>query len=230
MNTKLFDKISVSGNLNLDPYAVDAEGKRHNVFNLVQEGGFNLFRLTNASASMSWNISGNSKGSGIDGHSGAKASQQSTGNSPLAAPVSDYTRVYYHPITNEYIPGGWVYYLNPNLDWSLGLSYSYSYSKSYQYANNELNKKHSHTQTLGINGQLRLTKDLNLSVNTGLDMMKMRLTTTQLNATYDLHCFQISVQWIPSGQWSSWSFRIQANAAALADLLQFKKNSSYWDN
>jgi hypothetical protein len=38
------------------------------------------------------------------------------------------------------------------------------------------------------------------------------------------------VSWIPTGQWESWSFRIQAKAAALADLLKFKKSSSYWDN
>ena len=58
----------------------------------------------------------------------------------------------------------------------------------------------------------------------------MRLTTTQFSATYDLHCFNISVSWVPTGTWQSYSFRIQANAAALADLLRFKKSSSFWDN
>jgi hypothetical protein len=58
----------------------------------------------------------------------------------------------------------------------------------------------------------------------------MKLTTTQLSATYDLHCFSISVSWVPTGQWQSWSFRIAAKASALADLLQFKKASSFWDN
>ena len=60
-------------------------------------------------------------------------------------------------------------------------------------------------------------------------MMAMKLTTTQLSATYDLHCFNISMSWVPTGNWQSWSFRIAANAAALSDLLKFKKTKGYWD-
>ena len=58
----------------------------------------------------------------------------------------------------------------------------------------------------------------------------MQLTTTQISATYDLHCFNISVSWVPTGTWKSYSFCIAANAAQLADLLKFRKSSSYWDN
>jgi hypothetical protein len=85
-------------------------------------------------------------------------------------------------------------------------------------------------QTLGVSAQVRITKTLNVNVNTGLDLTKFALSTTQLSATYDLHCFQISISWVPTGQWQSWSFRINAKASALADLLKFKKGSSYWDN
>jgi hypothetical protein len=133
-------------------------------------------------------------------------------------------------MTGEYIPGGWVYYMNPNIPWSVNLNYNYSYSRSYQYANEQLHVKNNHMMTVGIAAQVRLTSALNASLNTGIDVMKMKLTTTQLSATYDLHCFAISVSWVPNGQWESWSFRINAKASALADLLQFKKNASYWDN
>jgi hypothetical protein len=84
--------------------------------------------------------------------------------------------------------------------------------------------------TIGLGGQVKLTDAFNININSGIDLMKMKLTTTQLSATYDLHCFAISVSWVPNGQWESWSFRINAKASALADLLQFKKNASYWDN
>ena len=60
--------------------------------------------------------------------------------------------------------------------------------------------------------------------------MAMKMTTTQLTATYDMHCFNIQVTWIPSGQWEQWSFKIAANASTLADILRFKKSTSYWDN
>ena len=60
--------------------------------------------------------------------------------------------------------------------------------------------------------------------------MAMKMTTTQISATYDLHCFNIAVSWVPAGQWKSYSFRIAANASALADLLRFTKSDSYMDN
>jgi outer membrane protein assembly factor BamA len=132
-------------------------------------------------------------------------------------------------VTGEYIPGGWVYYLDPEIPWSLNFNFSYSYNRQYQHANDRLMTKHNHNMTLGASAQLRLTKDLNFNLNTGFDLTKMKMTTTQLSGTYDLHCFTISISWIPNGQWESWSFSIRAKSSALADLLQYKKNASYWD-
>ena len=70
---------------------------------------------------------------------------------------------------------------------------------------------------------------MSMNVSSGFDIMAMKLTTTQLSFTYDLHCFNISVSYVPTGLWQSWSFRIAANAAALSDLLRFRKSTSYWD-
>ena len=68
-----------------------------------------------------------------------------------------------------------------------------------------------------------------MNFNTGFDLTKLKMSTTQVSATYDLHCFTMSVSWVPNGQWESWSFRFAAKASALADILKFKKTSSYWD-
>lgn len=231
MNTTVFGKMGLSANATLDPYAVNDHGIRINKFNIAQEGGFKLARLTNASASVSYTFSGEGKsrlGSNYKQNSDSKIPDVTKKTETSQAPM--YQKMYYHPVTGEYIPGGWVYYMDPNIPWSINLNYSYTYGRSYQYANNQLQVKHSHMQTLGISGQLKLTPQLNFSLNTGVDLSKFKLTTTQLSASYDLHCFLISVSWIPNGQWESWSFRINAKASALADLLQFKKNASYWDN
>ncbi|MBQ9398198.1 MAG: LPS-assembly protein LptD [Bacteroidales bacterium] len=222
-STTIFGKLGLNGNLSLDPYAVNEQGRRINQLNVIKTG--RPFRLTSASASLSYSINGEGKYKGNDGH--GDRSQGAQGNSQNAG--SDYARVYYHPITGEYIPGGWVYYLNPNIPWSLSFNYNYSYSRSYQFANQQLQTKHSHIQTLSMSGQLRLTKAMNFNINTGFDLTKMELSTTQISATYDLHCFAISVSWVPTGQWESWSFRIAAKASALSDILQFKKSASYWD-
>ena len=222
-STTIFGKLGLNGNVTLDPYAINERGVRYNKLNVIATG--RPFRMTNASASLSYSINGDGKYAGNDGHGG----EGSTSVAGSHSEGSDYARIYHHPITGEYIPGGWVYYLNPNIPWSLSFNYSYSYSRSYQYANEQLQTKHNHIQTIGISGQLRLTKAMNFNVNTGFDLTKMQLSTTQISATYDLHCFAISVSWVPTGQWESWSFRIAAKASALSDILQLKKSASYWD-
>jgi hypothetical protein len=222
-STNLFNKINLSGNLNFDPYAIDERGRKINRYNIVATGI--PARLTNASLSASLPLNG--KGS-IDGNDGRRSGDGKGGGGD----ANSYQRIYYHPITGEYIPGGYVYYMNPNAPWSLNFSYSFSYSKSYSYqsATQELVENKRFTQTLNMSGNIKLTPRMSIQATSGFDVMAVRFTTTQISATYDLHCFNIAVSWVPMGMYKSYSFRIAANASALADLLRFKKSDSYMDN
>ena len=220
MNTSIFGKLGISGNMNFDPYAMEVQENkvvRVNKFAITQGQG--LARLNSATLSLSYSLSGEGK---INGNDGTK---QAGGN-----PADHYTRIYYHPITGEYIPGGYLYYMNPNVPWSVNFNYSFNYRPTFQYANEQMTKVKNYTQTLGMSGNIKLTPRLSMQMSTNFDIMALQMGATQLSATYDLHCFNINVSWVPTGKWQSWSFRIQANAAALADLLRFKKSSSYYDN
>ena len=229
-STTIFGKLGVNGNMSLNPYAINEKGQVINTFNIVKTG--RPARITNAGASLSYSISGGGHYKGNDGHGGGSDTghegQGHEGHSHGGN--SDYAFIYYHPVTGEYIPGGWCYYMNPNIPWSLRIGYNYSFSRSYQYSNERLQVKDNHTQTVSLSGNLRLTKALDMNFNTGFDLTKMKMSTTQVSATYDLHCFTMSISWVPNGQWESWSFRFAAKASALADILKFKKASSYWDN
>ncbi len=220
MNTSIFGKLGISGNMNFDPYAMEVQDKRVvrvNKFAITQGQG--LLRLNTATVSLSYSLSGEGKINGNDGNT------QAGGN-----PADHYTRIYYHPVTGEYIPGGYLYYMNPNVPWSVNFNYSFNYRPTYQYANEQMTKVSNFTQTLGVNGNVKITPRLSMQMSTNFDLMAMEMSATQISATYDLHCFNINFSWVPTGKWQSWSFRIQANAAALADLLRFKKSSSYMDN
>ena len=221
-STNLFNKVNLSGNLNFDPYAINERGQKINKFNLVATGI--PLRLTNASLSASISFSGKGTINGNDGRKSGEGSSSGSGD------ANSYRRIYYHPITGEYIPGGYVYYMNPNSPWSVNFSYSFSYAKTYQYSNNQLLENKRFTQTINASGNIKPTPRLSIQASSGFDVMAMRITTTQISATYDLHCFNIAVSWVPTGQWKSYSFRIAANASALSDLLRFKKSSSYMDN
>lgn len=217
MSTSLFGKLNLSASAAFDPYACDENGRQFNKFAIANGQG--LLRFTTANASLSYSISGKGAINGNDGRNG------SSGGSGSSGAADYYQRVYYHPVTGEYIPGGWLYYTNPNVPWSLNFSYSINYSKSYSK-----NSVDNLMQTLSLSGNIKLTPRLSINMNSGVDLKAMRLTTTQISATYDLHCFHIAVSWVPTGTWQSYSFQISANAAALADLLKFKKSSSFWDN
>lgn len=222
MSTSIFGKLGINGNMNFDPYAINERGQRVNKYNLLETGV--PLRLTNVSTSVSYSLSG--KGT-VKGNDGSKSSGGDGGGS--GNPADYYRRIYYHPLTGEYIPGGWLYYTNPNVPWSLNFNYSFSMSRSYSYANNQLSKKDNYTQTLGVQGNIQLTPKMSVQAQSGWDFTAMKMTTTQFSFRYDLHCFNISVSWVPSGMYQSYSFLISANAAALADLLRFKKSTSYWD-
>lgn len=227
MSTSLFNKISISSSASFDPYAIGPTGSRISKFAITRGQG--LLRLNNVSASASYSISGDGT---IKGNDGAKDpnNRSNEGGSVINGAASYYQRYFYHPVTGEFIPGGWLYYTNPNVPWSLSLSYSFSLNRQYKMEEGVLTPKNNITQTLQANGNIRLTPRLNINASTGFDLQAMKITTTQFSFTYDLHCFNISVSWVPTGNWASYQFRIAANAAALADLLQLKKSSSYWDN
>ena len=227
MSTSVFGKLSLSASASFDPYALDEKGRRYNRYSISANGWKHPLRFNTASASMSYSISG--KGA-INGNDGSKTPGASSSPEPQSSGAADfYRRIYYHPVTGEFIPGGWLFYTNPDVPWSMNFNYSLSLSRSWQYSNSQLIKNDRITQTLGVSGNIKLTPRMSLNATSGFDMSAMKITTTQLSASYDLHCFNIAVSWVPTGTWQSWNFKIAANAAALSDLLRFRKSTSYWD-
>lgn len=227
MSTSLFNKVSINASASFDPYAVDERGRKYNRFAVA--AGQGLLRFTNVSASLSYSISGKGE---VKGDDGRHHPDIEGGSDVTQGAASYYQRMYYHPVTGEYIPGGWLYYTNPNVPWSVNFSANFALTRSYNYDSKlEVLKTNNRiTATLNMSGNIKLTPRLSINATSGFDFTSMKLTTTQVSAQYDLHCFNIAVQWVPLGTYKSYSFRIAANASALADLLRFKKSNSYWDN
>ena len=229
MSTTLFNKVSLSGSASFDPYAISDRGTRINKFAITQGQG--LLRLNSFSVSASYSLTGKGEIHGNDGRSDVSDSNGSNGSQGNTSSTY-YKRIYYHPETGEFIPGGWLYYTNPNVPWSLNFSGSFSFVSGYRYdsTENKLLRNNNIMATLNMSGNIKLTPKMSINASSGFDFVAMKMTTTQLSATYDLHCFNIAVSWVPMGTWKSYSFRISANAASLSDLLRFKKSDSYWDN
>ena len=84
-------------------------------------------------------------------------------------------------------------------------------------------------QTLSYSGSVNLTPKWGITLTGGFDFETGKLTTGVFTLTRDLHCWQMSFSWVPTGARKSWQFNISVKAAALQDL-KYDKHSSYLDN
>ena len=218
-STVLFNKVNLQGSTSFDLYAIGKEGR---INRFCAQEGQGLARMTNFSMNVSYSISGKGKLNGYDG----------TGQNGRGSTASDYYEsVFYHPVTGEFIPGGWLYYSNPNAPWSLSFSGHFMDTPTYRYnkEREQIERKDIFSATINMNGNLKLTPKMSIYFSSGYDFIQKELTNTNFSATYDLHCFNIAVSWIPVGRYKSYSFRIAANASALADLLRFKRSESKFE-
>jgi hypothetical protein len=206
--TTLFENFGINFNATFDPYQVNENGTRINKF-LIKEG--KLARLTNASFSFGYSF--NSKG----GNQGAMNDINSA--NPTPPEYSDFfNQNNIDANTQRQLTST---YYEFSIPWNFGFNYSFTYS------NNGRTK--DVTQTLGFNGSITLSEKWGFSFNAGYDFEMKKITPGTFSLTRDLHCWQMSFQWVPIGFRQSWSFNIGVKSALLQDL-KYDKRSSYYDN
>ena len=76
----------------------------------------------------------------------------------------------------------------------------------------------SYTHNINASGNLKLSKNWQVTFNTGYDFQAKEVTQTSMTITRDLHCFTMSASLSPFGRWKYYNFKINANASILQDL------------
>jgi hypothetical protein len=71
---------------------------------------------------------------------------------------------------------------------------------------------------------MSLTKKWKIGVKSGYDFESKQLTLTTVNISRDLHCWQMTFEWIPFGYYSRYMFTINAVAPILRDLKYTKQS------
>ena len=120
-------------------------------------------------------------------------------------------------------------YVDWSTKWALSLSYNLTLSNNPSYINYILNDNRKVIQTLGVNGNINLTPNWKVSVQSGWDFELKKLSYTSLTIYRDLHCWEMRFNWIPLGTYKSWNFTINVKASALQDL-KLTKKKDYRDN
>jgi lipopolysaccharide assembly outer membrane protein LptD (OstA) len=211
--TSLFDgkvNINFSGGFSL--YALDANGKKYNKFELNNSGKLARFTRGNVGIDFSLNSKkeGQNSSSGRGGLRGAPGSEIPLGTAPDGSNFGESLGTQYG-----------MDYVDFSVPWNVRFSYNLSYSKPALQS--------SLVQTLSFSGSVNLTPKWKIGFSSGYDFKNRKLTTTSLNFYRDLHCWEMRLTVIPIGYYKSFSFTINVKSSLLHDL-KFTKRDHYLDN
>ena len=110
-------------------------------------------------------------------------------------------------------------YIDFDIPWNINVNYTFRYNKPIFEENI--------TQSLGFNGNIKLTEKWKIGFRSGYDFIEKNLTHTSLDIYRDLHCWEMLFKWIPFGYHQSYNFTIRVKASTLQDLKWEKKKDWY---
>lgn len=207
LNGKMDARVSAS----FDPYQLDSLGIRINRLEVTDFfKSHRIARLKNAQLSV---------GLRLQSAAGKKSSQQQSGQNGLVA--QDASAIPTERTDAYELDNFSSEQVDFSIPWSFRLDYSFSYSKPAY--------KSSIVQSLRVSGDFSLTPKWKIGMNTGYDFVSRKMTMTNINIHRDLHCWEMSINFIPFGQRKSYSFNINVKSSILRDL-KYNKSRSWYDN
>ncbi len=81
------------------------------------------------------------------------------------------------------------------------------------------------TQSVNVSGDVGITKKMKLGVNTNYDFVAQKISYTQIDLYYDLHCWEFKTSVIPFGLRKSYTITLNVKASILQDLRLQRKRS-----
>lgn len=200
--TNIGTLLNISGSSSFNLYKFEPDpldpriGRRVNKF-LVKETG-QLAQLTNFNISLSTSLSGEKK--------------QSTAGPILSAEdslrrQSGIRQLYDDPTPDFSIP------------WRLDLSYNFSQSQ-----HDPRNKFRS--SNLSASLSFSLTENWKISASTNYDLVNRMFAAPQVSVYRDLHCWEMTFNWVPTGPNRNYRLEIRLKAPQLQDVKVTKQESA----
>jgi hypothetical protein len=217
MRTTLMNNINVSANSSFTLYGTDSTGAPVNKFLFSMDR--KLMRLTNFNAGIDFSLSDLFKKSkDRDKNSSASNSTSgygSQGNNQV--PGQDTQRQQTPGQAGQKDAYGYPVF---NLPWTLKMNYSLIY--------NPAAVKTPIDQKLSFMGSVTVTKKMSVNYSSGYDFNAKQITYTTIGITRDLHCWDMSINWVPIGTTQGWNFLIKVKAAVLGDL-KYERRKDFHD-
>ncbi len=186
LTSNILQNIRINANATFSPYAQDSLGRRIDQY--LWDDGDGILRLTSYTINASTRISGGSGG-------------------PRIEPGPGYYPRFYDPWDQHMFRGiDRAFYYDPvqpiSVPWSASLRFSYNWR--FIDFNNE-----QRSAVLNVeNIQARLTKGWNVGTSLGYDFIEKELTPSRFFITRNLHCWNMSFEWNPFGDFKFFRFAL----------------------
>lgn len=215
--TSFFDrKLSVNVSTTLDPYATTT---------ITNNSGATLERRIN---SFAWN-----NGQGLGTLRNASLNLNASINPSNAQNPGELR----DELTNQFMQQGGVMnefvesqinqivtdpsqYIDWNIPWNLTFGYNLNYNKQSTGTTNI-------TQALQLSGDVSLSEKWKINFNTGIDLQTQAITQSMIGIARDLHCWQMNVNWVPFGRFTSYNIDIRVKSSILQDLKVSRRRSFF---
>ena len=212
--TQLFNnKMRVNFNASLDPYAINANGNRIDMFNI--DNGGSLFRLTRAGITMNYSLSNKTFSGGEtskNDRQNEEARATSNERNMMGGDLNNSGKSTNSKKSNKKKTK--LYYAK--MPWNVSLSYSLQYT-------NARREDEISTSSLMFNGDIELSPKWNVGVNSGYDFKRKGITYTQLHFQRDLDSWKMSFNWVPFGSRTTYYFFIGVKSSVLSELKYDKR-------
>lgn len=115
-------------------------------------------------------------------------------------------------------------YIDFSIPWSVSFDYKIIYSKLFAEED-----PYKLTQTIGVNGQLKITENWMIDYLTNYDITNKQFSFSSIDIRRDLHCWEMAFHWVPFGNLQSYSIQINVKSAMLQDL-KLQRRRNWYDN
>ncbi|GAA3508240.1 putative LPS assembly protein LptD [Aquimarina addita] len=212
------NKLDINFNTQLDPYALDNNNQKIDVWN-INNGG-SLFRLTSASANFGYSFSntdfekGNKEEDPLENQTLRNGGRQDN----LFGGGTDFGEERSFDKEKEGTNKDIKHY-SYKIPWSLRLSYAVNYSNSTRQ--NEIS-----SHSIMFSGDVELAPKWSVGVSSGYDLKDPGFTYTNLRFQRDLDSWLMSFNWIPFSDRTSWNFFVGIKSSVLSDIKYDKRRET----
>ncbi len=217
IRTTILNNIGISARSSFSLYGVDSKGMPIGTFAYTQNN--KLMRLTNFATSLDFSLSEllskNKDKKKANTPANAMSTQVFQTNTGIPGPGQSMPQKSVAVTRDAY---GYPVFKVP---WSLNLSYSLNYYKS--------GLTSTFSQALSFSGNVSITKKMAITYLSGYDFTGKQITMTNIGVTRDLHCWEMSLNWVPNGSMKMWNFTIKIKSGTLGDL-KYDRRKDFHDS